>query len=1205
MKVFRLVMNRLRKHPAVTPVVATILVVTIVLSVSAAVLIWGIPYIERTKANAQQNNLYSQFKLLKETASNLLNEGPGATEENRFSLADGTLNVERRGSRIVTYYSLDSSHDFYVYGLNDTDSNFNLEMVKGNCDSIKVYWLGTHTAFTNYNPPQKVEPVTSNPQFPGYYSRTKICNFSNSDASTNYTTKGKKIPFEYGSENYTDVYSASDIENISHLPNFNRWFGDAGDSQNPDGYYFNAYYKFKIFNYTVGISDIQKIEIDWLGHDTLYGGGNFSIYIWNTSKWDWDLLNSTGTGEDTDRWYNHTIDRGFENYTLLDSSENKYVVIGISGGKNIGLPSVVTENVSSLGEYEATLEGNLLSLGNGSDSCDVWFQYRESDSSVWENTSRETKDEEGSFSETITGLSPGTTYYFRAVAENDAGTIYGDEKSFTTYKPPSVTTQDAENVESTTATLKGYLDDPGIPKDSCQVWFQWGTTTSYGHETSKTWQSAAGTFSVDISNLSPGTTYHFRAVAENDAGIRYGEDKKFTTKTPVAHIGFIEGTKITMADGGVKDISEIREGDRVMTYDPRTGKFVPGKVVKIFPEEVTFCYMEISLENKILLKAAPGQLILVNNRWLPAGELREGDLLLDQDGNAIAVESVKEVSTAIPNHIYSFIVESEEKAEGHTYIANHMVVHDEEEPHSTEIPSGFLEDTEITMADGKVRNIREIREGDRVMTYDPRTGKFDSSVVTKVFSDMATDYYLRIESELGRLDVTPNHLILVNGTWIIAGKIEVGDLLLGEGGKEARVKSIEEVDYGGRRVVWVYNFDVADTHTYIANHTVVHNKGSRYDVPDEYVMLSSDAKHRTSTKSYSKEVEMLKLQDEMHADSTRRLSEDGEVWTADKIFADESVHHTLYETYVQIKVTYKTYDAEPPSTNITNISSLPEKYYSPDEITISWTGKDDVSDPEDLVYKYRLDPIETEWQPLGGVTTNTSITYRASDFGGKFPRGNYTFRVRARDESGKWEVSENVFNTYRFSIIPANDTLPVNVRQGENKTIHLSEDMDNDFVLIELYEGGKLFGRIWSMDFSILKYTLNTASGTYGVSFANGAIVLNSPNGNFIKEPPYIRIENNKIYIHFIQFNAPYGFGVSGSGANLAVSSRVTDSGIREQREIYSLKIYVSGEDQTAWERYLQAFYNFEKEKGSLAYSGDYPVDLTMVHTIIDIQQKS
>ena len=169
-------------------------------------------------------------------------------------------------------------------------------------------------------------------------------------------------------------------------------------------------------------------------------------------------------------------------------------------------------------------------------------------------------------------------------------------------------------------------------------------------------------------------------------------------------------------------------------------------------------------------------------------------------------------------------MESKEKAEGHTYIANRMVVHDGEEPHSTEIPSGFLEDTEITMADGKVRNIREIREGDRVMTYDPRTGKFVPGIVSKVFSDMATDYYLRIESELGRLDVTPNHLILVNGTWIIAGKIEVGDLLLGEGGKEARVKSIEEVDCRQGRVVWVYNFDVADTHTYIANGIVVHNK---------------------------------------------------------------------------------------------------------------------------------------------------------------------------------------------------------------------------------------------------------------------------------------------------------------------------------------------------------------------------------------------
>ena len=39
----------------------------------------------------------------------------------------------------------------------------------------------------------------------------------------------------------------------------------------------------------------------------------------------------------------------------------------------------------------------------------------------------------GSFTSSLTGLSPGTTYYVRAYATNNAGTTYGDEVSFTTW----------------------------------------------------------------------------------------------------------------------------------------------------------------------------------------------------------------------------------------------------------------------------------------------------------------------------------------------------------------------------------------------------------------------------------------------------------------------------------------------------------------------------------------------------------------------------------------------------------------------------------------------------------------------------------------------------------------------------------------------------------------------------------------------------
>jgi len=134
-------------------------------------------------------------------------------------------------------------------------------------------------------------------------------------------------------------------------------------------------------------------------------------------------------------------------------------------------------------------------------------------------------------SQPIGGLSPGTTYHYRVVAESNAGFSYGKDLSLKTLKLPKATTEAASAIESTQAKLNGIVNPEGT---STTYWFEYGTTVSYGTKIPLSPESVgAGTSNIPVSQtpsgLSPSTLYHFRVVAQSAAGVGTGADKTFTT----------------------------------------------------------------------------------------------------------------------------------------------------------------------------------------------------------------------------------------------------------------------------------------------------------------------------------------------------------------------------------------------------------------------------------------------------------------------------------------------------------------------------------------------------------------------------------------------------------------------------------------------------------------------------------------------------
>jgi PKD repeat protein len=194
--------------------------------------------------------------------------------------------------------------------------------------------------------------------------------------------------------------------------------------------------------------------------------------------------------------------------------------------------------------------------------------------------------------------------------------------TFVAYKRPELVTTGVQNITNTTATLSGDLTDLGAA-DEVKVYFKYGTSRSAatylwadGNVTPVQTITTTGGFIADISNLSPGTTYYFRAVAEGD-GNALGTVLTFTTaseleinvmgqKTSVASTkeGQLLAPLAVASEGNLVELrlpegtSALDEGGNPLRYidvsvvldvpDPPLGYNIIGFVYKCVPAGATF-----------------------------------------------------------------------------------------------------------------------------------------------------------------------------------------------------------------------------------------------------------------------------------------------------------------------------------------------------------------------------------------------------------------------------------------------------------------------------------------------------------------------------------------------------------------------------------------------------------------------------------------
>ena len=107
------------------------------------------------------------------------------------------------------------------------------------------------------------------------------------------------------------------------------------------------------------------------------------------------------------------------------------VILGYPGGVIVGSPSVQTNDATDVTSSGATLNGNITDTGG--ENCNMrGFQYRVQGTETWTDLNESGSFGAGSYSLGVSGLTPLTTYEFKATASNSDSSAEGDVLEFNT-----------------------------------------------------------------------------------------------------------------------------------------------------------------------------------------------------------------------------------------------------------------------------------------------------------------------------------------------------------------------------------------------------------------------------------------------------------------------------------------------------------------------------------------------------------------------------------------------------------------------------------------------------------------------------------------------------------------------------------------------------------------------------------------------------
>jgi hypothetical protein len=196
----------------------------------------------------------------------------------------------------------------------------------------------------------------------------------------------------------------------------------------------------------------------------------------------------------------------------------------------LSLASITTSTVSNI-SYTTVTCGGTVTADNGYPISSRGICWSTATAPTTSNSKYSEAGSVGSFTASVTGLTSSTTYYIRAFAINEAGTVYGNEYSFTTLAntAPGLTTKAITGISSSIASSGGNITSDGgsaiTAKGVC-----WSVNPAPTLSNNKTTDgTGSSSYNSNITGLSPLSLYYVRAYATNSVGTTFGNELSFTS----------------------------------------------------------------------------------------------------------------------------------------------------------------------------------------------------------------------------------------------------------------------------------------------------------------------------------------------------------------------------------------------------------------------------------------------------------------------------------------------------------------------------------------------------------------------------------------------------------------------------------------------------------------------------------------------------